>query len=136
MGQYLNYLFPHLCTSRIRPVKHNVLICKLDCSTFLYRIFVLAISSYIDRVFYGRWTCVHYNFLEFNVLSNLSTFYGSHPWHWYLSQGFPIIMGTHIFPFVMAARRNIQTICLGVIGWTILVYRQVMFETSFMFMYC
>eukprot|EP00058_Branchiostoma_floridae_P016052 XP_002601540.1 hypothetical protein BRAFLDRAFT_230607 [Branchiostoma floridae] len=53
-------------------------------------------SAVIDRIFYGKWVLVQYNFLEFNVLSNMGSFYGSHPWHWYISQGFPRL---HVYDF-------------------------------------
>ncbi|KAK9762674.1 glycosylphosphatidylinositol anchor biosynthesis [Basidiobolus ranarum] len=52
----------------------------------------------IDYGFYGEWILVPYNFYDFNVTRNISLFYGSHPWHWYLSQGLPIISTTFI-PF-------------------------------------
>ncbi|XP_042660105.1 GPI mannosyltransferase 3 isoform X2 [Tyto alba] len=55
-------------------------------------------SLIIDRVFFGEWVLVQLNFLKFNVLQNLGAFYGSHPWHWYFTQGLPVILGTHL-PF-------------------------------------
>ncbi|PIO36555.1 hypothetical protein AB205_0018360, partial [Aquarana catesbeiana] len=70
------------------------------------------------------WTFVQWNFLKFNVLQNMGSFYGSHPWHWYISQGFPVIIGTHL-PFflhgvVVAPRRYI--VLLVAIAWTLLIY--------------
>ncbi|KAL8616018.1 hypothetical protein ACOMHN_014980 [Nucella lapillus] len=65
---------------------------------------VLAVSTVIDRVWYGRWVMVHLNFLHFNVVSGGSGFYGRHPWHWYLSQGAPVILGSHLLPFVLGVR--------------------------------
>ncbi|POI26917.1 hypothetical protein CIB84_009334, partial [Bambusicola thoracicus] len=85
----------------------------------------LGTSLIIDRVFFGEWVLVQLNFLKFNVLQNLGTFYGSHPWHWYFTQGLPVILGTHL-PFfihgcVMAPKR--YRIFLGAVIWTVLVYR-------------
>ncbi|XP_040535911.1 GPI mannosyltransferase 3 isoform X2 [Gallus gallus] len=85
----------------------------------------LGTSLMIDRVFFGEWVLVQLNFLKFNVLQNLGTFYGSHPWHWYFTQGLPVILGTHL-PFfihgcVMAPKR--YRIFLGAVIWTVLVYR-------------
>ena len=97
-----------------------------------FRLAILSLSSIVDRVFYGEWVYVHYNFLQFNVLSNMGAFYGSHPWHWYITQGFVVIMGTHVFPFLMAARKGTQPAMLSVIMWTIFVYRWA--ET--VFLYC
>ncbi|XP_031472395.1 GPI mannosyltransferase 3 isoform X2 [Phasianus colchicus] len=84
----------------------------------------LGTSLIIDRVFFGEWVLVQLNFLKFNVLQNLGTFYGSHPWHWYFTQGLPVILGTHL-PFfihgcVMAPKR--YRIFLGAVIWTLLVY--------------
>uniref|UniRef100_A0A8B9DXE9 Mannosyltransferase n=1 Tax=Anser cygnoides TaxID=8845 RepID=A0A8B9DXE9_ANSCY len=84
----------------------------------------LGISLIIDRVFFGEWVLVQLNFLKFNVLQNLGTLYGSHPWHWYLTQGLPIILGTHL-PFfihgcVLAPKR--YRIFLMAVIWTVLVY--------------
>ena len=39
-----------------------------------------------------------WRFLEFNVLQNLSIFYGHHAWHWYLTQGLPVLAGTLLVP--------------------------------------
>uniref|UniRef100_A0A8C0FZT1 Mannosyltransferase n=1 Tax=Chelonoidis abingdonii TaxID=106734 RepID=A0A8C0FZT1_CHEAB len=74
---------------------------KVDLVLYTYipvGLVTLGISLIIDRVFFGEWILVQMKFLKFNVLQNLGTFYGSHPWHWYLTQGLPIILGTHL-PF-------------------------------------
>ncbi|CDR99728.1 hypothetical protein, partial [Sporisorium scitamineum] len=31
------------------------------------------------------------SFLHKNVVANLSIFYGANPWHWYLTQGVPVL---------------------------------------------
>lgn len=54
----------------------------------------------IDYHFYGRLVVVPYNFLMFNVIEGGGSFYGSHPWHWYFSQGFPAITAT-LLPFII-----------------------------------
>ena len=84
---------------------------------------ILLLSSIVDRICYGRWVYVHYNFVQFNVISNMGTFYGSHPWHWYITQGFVVVMGSHIFPFLMALRKGMQLGFLFLIGWTVAIYR-------------
>ncbi|KAI9495468.1 Alg9-like mannosyltransferase family-domain-containing protein [Zychaea mexicana] len=38
------------------------------------------------------WTPI--NFLRINVLQSISLIYGVHPWHWYISQGVPVILTT------------------------------------------
>ncbi|XP_026635201.1 GPI mannosyltransferase 3 isoform X1 [Microtus ochrogaster] len=83
-----------------------------------------SLSLIIDRIFFGQWTLVQFNFLKFNVLQNLGTFYGSHPWHWYFSQGFPVVLGSHLPFFVhgcFLAPRRLHILLLTVL-WTLLVY--------------
>lgn len=43
---------------------------------------------------------VHWNFFIFNVWNNQGTYYGTHPWHWYVSQGLPAVLGTQGLLFV------------------------------------
>ncbi|RLN95459.1 hypothetical protein BBJ28_00007606, partial [Nothophytophthora sp. Chile5] len=55
----------------------------------------------IDRLGYGEWTFVPFNFFKFNILEVKLAFgkdklYGEHPWSWYFSQGFPAIVGTSL----------------------------------------
>ncbi|XP_063305143.1 GPI mannosyltransferase 3 isoform X3 [Pelobates fuscus] len=99
-------------------------------------LFTFGISFVIDRVFYGKWTFVQWNFLKFNVLQNMGAFYGSHPWHWYITQGFPVIIGTH-FPFfihgsILAPRR--YRILLVAVIWTVFVY-SMLSHKEFRFIY-
>lgn len=78
----------------------------------------------IDRFFYGYWICTVCNFMHFNVLSNQGTFYGSHSWHWYFSQGFPVIMGSHLILFLLEVHRRWKSSCLllGLILFQFLIY--------------
>ena len=46
---------------------------------FLAMLWSLVLNSWL----YKRWTFVELNFVKFNVLNNMGTFYGSHPWHWW-----------------------------------------------------
>jgi GPI mannosyltransferase 3 len=84
---------------------------------------IILLSSLIDRIFYGKWVNVYYNFLEFNFLSNMGSFYGSHPWHWYFSQGLIVVLATHIIPLVVAVRKGIEPLFVGVTLWSVLIYR-------------
>jgi len=51
----------------------------------------IGFSTIIDRLFYGRWVIVPLKFLQVNVLYGIGNFYGTHPWHWYFTQGFTTI---------------------------------------------
>ena len=88
-----------------------------------FRFVVLFISSVADRICYGKWINVHYNFLQFNVLEGAGAFYGSHPWHWYFSQGFFVIMGPQILPFILGAQRGYQKPAVCLVLWTVCAYR-------------
>ncbi|XP_061622156.1 GPI mannosyltransferase 3-like isoform X2 [Phyllopteryx taeniolatus] len=84
----------------------------------------IVISTIIDSVFFEKWIFVQFNFLKINVVHSVADFYGTHPWHWYLIQGFPVIMGSHL-PFFfhgcsLAFRR--YRILLVAIAWTIGIY--------------
>ncbi|XP_008335169.1 GPI mannosyltransferase 3 [Cynoglossus semilaevis] len=82
------------------------------------------ISTTIDCIFYGKWTMVQFNFLKFNIFHGVADFYGSHPWHWYFTQGFAVVMGPHL-PFflhgsVLAIKKH--KILLATVVWTVVVY--------------
>ncbi|XP_023251490.1 GPI mannosyltransferase 3 [Seriola lalandi dorsalis] len=84
----------------------------------------VVISTVIDCLFYEKWTMVQFNFLKFNIFHGVADFYGSHPWHWYFTQGFAVVIGPHL-PFflhgcTLAFKR--YKILLAAVVWTILVY--------------
>ncbi|KNA07616.1 hypothetical protein SOVF_170180 isoform A [Spinacia oleracea] len=83
---------------------------------------VLAITSLLDRMIYGSWIIVPLNFLKFNFLSSGGDYYGTHPWHWYFTQGFPVMIFTFL-PFSLAGIIESKHWKLsGVIGWVIGIY--------------
>ncbi|XP_017560514.1 GPI mannosyltransferase 3 isoform X1 [Pygocentrus nattereri] len=84
----------------------------------------LLCSTLIDCASYGKWIFVQWNFLKFNVVHNVAEFYGTHPWHWYFTQGFVVVVGPHL-PFflhgcALASKRH--RVLLMSIVWTLLVY--------------
>ena len=93
------------------------------CVSVHFSFVILFASSMVDRIFYGKWVYVQYNFLQFNVLSGIGSFYGTHPWHWYLTQGLAILLGVQVFPFVLAVRKGLEPAFIAVIAWTVAVYR-------------
>src|SRR5262245_29178522 len=60
---------------------------------------VLALLFILDSVYYGTPTFTPVNFLRTN-LSSVSLFYGASPWHYYLTQGLPILCATAL-PFTL-----------------------------------
>lgn len=83
---------------------------------------VLAITSLLDRMIYGSWVIVPFNFLKFNFLSSGGDYYGTHPWHWYFTQGFPVMLFTFL-PFSLAGVIYSKHWKLsGLIGWVTGIY--------------
>ncbi|KAK7329863.1 hypothetical protein VNO77_24044 [Canavalia gladiata] len=64
-------------------------------------ILVLGLTCLLDRFMYGTWILVPLNFLKFNFLSSGGDYYGTHKWHWYFTQGFPVMIFSHL-PFCIA----------------------------------
>ncbi|KAI2615448.1 glycosyltransferase family 22 protein [Hypoxylon sp. NC1633] len=62
--------------------------------------FVLGLSLLADWQYYGEWTFPPLTFLHFNVTQDIAIFYGRNDWHYFLSQGIPLLCTT-ITPFVL-----------------------------------
>lgn len=62
---------------------------------------VLGLTCLLDRFMYGTWVLVPLNFLKFNFLSSGGDYYGTHKWHWYFTQGFTVMIFSHL-PFCIA----------------------------------
>ena len=60
----------------------------------------LALSVVSDRLYFGFWAFPPYKWLHFNVSQSLAVFYGRMPWHYYLSQGIPLLTTTFL-PFTL-----------------------------------
>lgn len=61
---------------------------------------VLLLSTILDRIFYDSWVFPPFNFLHVNVVQSLATFYGNNDWHYYISQGYPLLL-TSSLPFTL-----------------------------------
>lgn len=59
---------------------------------------VLICSALIDRLYYKTWTFPAWNFLRFNVFQSIAVFYGNNNWHYYLSQGYPLLLLVLLIP--------------------------------------
>ncbi|XP_070762231.1 GPI mannosyltransferase 3 isoform X2 [Enoplosus armatus] len=84
----------------------------------------VVISTVIDCMFYEKWTMVQFNFLKFNIFYGVADFYGSHPWHWYFTQGFAVVIGPHLPLFLhgCAVAFKKYKILLAAVVWTLVVY--------------
>lgn len=87
-------------------------------------ILAIAISTTIDCIFHGKWTFVQFNFIKLNIFHGVADFYGSHPWHWYLTQGFPAVIGPHLPLFLHGCTLGFRRykMLLFTIAWTLAVY--------------
>ncbi|KAF9802934.1 hypothetical protein SFRURICE_015531 [Spodoptera frugiperda] len=56
----------------------------------------------LDSYYYGRLIVTPWEFFRFNVLHDIASFYGQHPWHWYLTQGIPAVLGVNVIPVLWA----------------------------------
>ncbi|KAL0076653.1 Alg9-like mannosyltransferase family-domain-containing protein [Phycomyces blakesleeanus] len=73
------------------------------------------INTLLDtHIYTGSWYNVFHEpviapltFFRLNVLASVSLFYGVHPWHWYISQGLPV-MTTTLLPLVVYGVWRIQ----------------------------
>jgi len=63
---------------------------------------VFLANALIDKAYYGEWTFPPLTFLKFNVVHSLSVFYGRNDWHYYLSQGLPLLL-TSFLPLALYA---------------------------------
>ncbi|XP_031128009.1 GPI mannosyltransferase 3 isoform X3 [Ipomoea triloba] len=83
---------------------------------------VLGVTLVLDRWMYGTWVLVPLNFLKFNFLSSGGDYYGTHVWHWYLSQGFTVMLFTFL-PFSLAGiAMSKQWKLSGLIAWVLGIY--------------
>lgn len=90
--------FP-LCIIHLRNAKCAKLLIEQYLSIGLC---VGGIAVAIDSYMYGRFIVTPYEFFKFNVLENIGSFYGTHPWYWYFIVGLPTILGAFTLPFLIA----------------------------------
>ncbi|XP_065157206.1 GPI mannosyltransferase 3-like [Atheta coriaria] len=91
-----------LFTSRIA-VSKNLLNLYLPVS-----LLILIGSTAFDSILHGSFVVTWWEFFASNVLDGVGEFYGSHPWHWYLSQGLVAVLGVQVVPFLIATVRVLK----------------------------
>ena len=93
----------------------------------------LLIAGFVDGHCYGSFFVpVSWNFFKLNISEDVSSFYGRHPFHWYLSNALPLYVGVFIWEFVngfwaaLRGRRGASARTLAfVVTWTIIVYSMI-----------
>jgi GPI mannosyltransferase 3 len=63
---------------------------------------IIAVSAASDCFYFGEWTFPPYQWLNFNISQDLAVFYGRNDWHYYISQGLPLLLTTYL-PFTLVA---------------------------------
>ena len=87
MGINLLQIYPH----HIKPILYDVAVTAS---------MALICSLTVDRIFYHRWIFTQWEFLRINIIESISDFYGVHPFHWYFTQGLPLVLFTSL-PFCL-----------------------------------
>ncbi|XP_072945372.1 GPI mannosyltransferase 3 [Epargyreus clarus] len=59
----------------------------------------------LDTYFYGSLIITPWEFFKFNVLHNISAFYGKHPWYWYMAVGIPSVLAINVVPLLISLYR-------------------------------
>ncbi|KAI8050246.1 Alg9-like mannosyltransferase family-domain-containing protein [Syncephalis plumigaleata] len=78
-------------------VKSSIHVNFLVLVNTLVIIFIaFGVMALADHYYYGEWVFVPYNFIKANVIRGVSVFYGQHPWHWYATQGVPVVLTTFL----------------------------------------
>ncbi|KAI8374976.1 Alg9-like mannosyltransferase family-domain-containing protein [Choanephora cucurbitarum] len=106
--------------NRLAVALNAVLICSV----------VVACNVWIDTALYKELVFTPLEFFKTNVINNISLFYGVHTWHWYLSQGLPVILTTFLPYTLFGLYRVYHTptvyqrmkSLLSLMGWVISVY--------------
>lgn len=73
----------------------------------------------LDSFFHGSFIVTPYEFFKANIFENIGSFYGTHPWYWYLNTGLPAVLGVAIVPFFLS-------IFVAIKDWEFSKTRQVM----------
>lgn len=101
-------------------------------------ILIVSISTLIDSYFHASFLLTPWNFLLHNVLNNVAIHYGTHPWHWYLTQGFPTLMFAHLVPFLIGLRFakhlriEITAVVFNILAYSLLAHKEFRFLSQIM----
>lgn len=96
------------CVHHIRKSRYTV------SELLIKRYFVIGvvISSALvalDSFYHESLLIVPIEFFKVNVLENIGSFYGTHPFYWYFTSGFPAVLGISVIPFYLAVFDSIKS---------------------------
>lgn len=73
-----------------------------------FRAFVAGVGIAIDTYWHGQLIVTPWEFLKYNILHNIGSFYGSHPWYWYFTAGLPTVLGINTIPFICGTMETVR----------------------------
>lgn len=118
-----------LCLYHVRKSSHPAW--ELILKRYLLIGFVVGTYTVaVDSFMHGSLLLSPYEFIRFNVLKGIGSFYGEHPWYWYVNVGLPTVLGIGTLPFLLAAVETIRhrhaykerSLLLTVILFTLVIY--------------
>ncbi|KAF9372880.1 hypothetical protein CPB97_000960 [Podila verticillata] len=126
------FLGASLVLGYIRDGKFASVASTLISTVLIGGVAILGSAVLDSTLLYDHWMLTPLNFVRVNVLEGISLFYGSSPWHWYLSQGLPILFGIYI-PLVLfgiwqsckatgGLNQGLKSQVLSLCLWTLVVY--------------
>lgn len=90
-----------LCVYHIKKSKYSTL--DLLVKRYLFIGLVTgALLAGLDSYFHGSFIITPYEFFKANIFEGVGSFYGTHPWYWYLNSGLPAVLGISMIPFFLS----------------------------------
>ncbi|XP_067130582.1 GPI mannosyltransferase 3 [Centruroides vittatus] len=103
------------CVQERRQIMYLLLKTMIVCACCVVAMIIF------DWFCFGRFVFTPYQFMYFNWIHNVGTYYGSNSWHWYFTQGFPAVMGFQLLPFLLAFQSHQTFHYLKLILWLLTV---------------
>ncbi|KAI5950339.1 GPI10 [Candida jiufengensis] len=102
---------------------------KFVLSSIAEVVLVLIANLGADYYFYREITFPYFNFIEFNYIKNLASFYGVAPWHFYISQALPLMLLTYIPIFLCGLEKSILlvTCIIYIVGFSTIKHKEFRF---------
>ncbi|XP_030567186.1 GPI mannosyltransferase 3 isoform X1 [Drosophila novamexicana] len=122
-GEGTAYLWPAAICCFLRPTAaviwlplafHHLRKSRLSVPELILKRFVLigllvaGAGIAIDTYWHGELIVTPWEFLKYNVLHNIGSFYGSHPWYWYFTVGLPTVLGINTLPFIFGIMQTVR----------------------------
>ncbi|KAL7744482.1 hypothetical protein ACLKA6_001855 [Drosophila palustris] len=122
-GEGTVYLWPAAISCFLRPtaaiiwlplVRYHVRKTRLSLVELILKRFVLigllvaGAGIAIDTHWHGQLIVTPWEFLKYNILNNIGSFYGTHPWYWYFTCGLPTVLGINMLPFILGLIQTVR----------------------------